>query len=154
MKSIIIDLDGTLANVDHRTHFVRQDSPQWDEFYSACDKDIPNPWCVILMNSFVSKGFPVLIVSARRDTEKVKTLKWLSDYGIPYDQLVMLRKGNENTADTVLKKRWLDGFGRDNIIFVVDDRQKVVDMWREEGVVCLQCYSWPEHEKRSTPPPA
>lgn len=146
MKTIVFDLDGTLANIDHRAHYVRQDNPEWDKFYSACDKDTPNAWCMEMMDIFRQQGYPVLIVSARRDTEKSKTLAWLRYHGIKYTDLIMLRKGNDNTEDKKLKKAWLKLFGKENILFVVDDRQKVVDMWREEGLVCLQCYAWKEHE--------
>jgi hypothetical protein len=31
---------------------------------------------------------------------------------------------------------------------VVDDRQRVVDMWREEGLTCLQCYAWKEFKRK------
>lgn len=147
MKAIVIDLDGTLANVDHRTHFVKRDKPLWDEFYAACDKDSVNDWCPILMQAFCSRpGYAVLIVSARRDSEKEKTLKWLAENGVPFHELIMVRKGDDHTPDTVLKKAWLNSYGKENILFVVDDRQIVVDMWRAEGVICLQCYSWPEYK--------
>jgi hypothetical protein len=146
MKTIVIDLDGTLANVDHRTHYVRRDRPEWDAFYEACDKDSLNVWCAKLMESFYMRGYEVLIVSARRDTEKAKTLQWLSNHKVQYSELIMLRKGNESTPDTKLKKAWLDSYGKEKILFIVDDRQKVVDMWRSEGMTCLQCYAWKEHE--------
>lgn len=146
MKTIVFDLDGTLANIDHRAYYVRQDKPDWDKFYSACDKDTPNLWCVEMMHSFMDQGFVILIVSARRDTEKSKTLAWLRYHSVKYDDLIMLRKGNDNTEDKKLKREWLKSYGKENILLVVDDRQKVVDMWREEGLVCLQCYAWKEHE--------
>ena len=41
--------------------------------------------------------------------------------------------------DEVLKKDMLDKYLDINDIFmVVDDRQKVVDMWRSLGLICLQ----------------
>jgi hypothetical protein len=73
---------------------------------------------------------------------------WIADNFILYDELFMLRRGSDSTPDTVLKKEWLDSFGKDNIIFVVDDRQRVVDMWRASGVVCLQCDTWPEYKRQ------
>lgn len=147
--SVIVDLDGTLANIDHRAHFVKRDKPLWDEFYSACDQDTPNLWCAAVMTA-LGAHYNVYIVSARRDTEEGKTLKWLNKHSVYFDGLFMLRKGSDSTADTVLKKEWLNNFGRENILFVIDDRQKVVDMWRREGVVCLQCYAWAEYVRKPT----
>ena len=41
--------------------------------------------------------------------------------------------------DEILKKRMLDKFvDIDDVLFVVDDRNKVVDMWRDLGLVVLQ----------------
>lgn len=145
--TVVIDLDGTLANVDHRTHFVRQDKPDWDGFYGACKDDTPNTWCIHLMDGMSGADFKVIIVSARRQTEATATNDWLKKYLVNYDEIVLLRESNNHEEDTVLKKRWLDSYGKDRILFVVDDRQKVVDMWRKEGLVCLQCYAWPEYKK-------
>jgi hypothetical protein len=146
VKTIVVDLDGTLANIDHRVHLVKRDKPEWDQFYAACHKDSVNQWCAEIMSAFHSQNFKVLIVSARRDTEKAKTLKWLDSNMVRYSQLIMLRKGDDNTPDTQLKKKWLNSYGKGDILFIVDDRQKVVDMWRAEGMTCLQCYAWKEHE--------
>jgi len=45
-------------------------------------------------------------------------------------------------ADDKLKKMWLDdlfpGDKKDRILCVFDDRQKVVDMWRDNGIDCFQ----------------
>lgn len=146
MKTVVVDLDGTLANVDHRTHLVRREKPDWDAFYEACDKDTPNKWCVALIMAMVYSGVNVVIVSARRQTEEAKTREWLDKtfHTKGLFGLELLREPNNHEPDTVLKKRWLDGFGKENVLFVVDDRQRVVDMWRAEGLTCLQCYAWEE----------
>lgn len=142
--TIVVDLDGTLANVDHRVHLIRSTNPDWDAFYSNCDKDLLNAWCAELMRTFSECDYSVIIVSARRLAEKEKTLKWLETNKVKFSNLLLLREDNDHSPDTLLKKKWLDGYGKDRILFIVDDRQKVVDMWRSEGLVCLQCYSWEE----------
>ena len=40
----IFDLDGTLANIEHRVHILKNtdNSNRWRDFYAACDKDEPN----------------------------------------------------------------------------------------------------------------
>jgi len=39
----------------------------------------------------------------------------------------------------VAKREMLQGIDRKKILFVVEDRSRVVEMWRGEGLVCLQC---------------
>ena len=60
-QAIIVDIDGTLANCDHRIHYIKK------EIY----RHLIKPY---------------------------------------YD-----------------------------VLFAIDDRQQVVDLWRDEGLVCLQC---------------
>ncbi len=149
MKDIVVvDLDGTLANIDHRLHFIKREKPDWDGFFKACVDDTPNDWCVELIEGMRCNA-EVLIVSARSRMVEKETKAWLGKvFNRPAsapESLVMLRAEGDNTPDVDLKKKWLNESGfKDRILFVVDDRQRVVNMWRKEGLVCLQCYQWPE----------
>jgi FMN phosphatase YigB (HAD superfamily) len=146
MNVVVFDLDGTLANIDHRVHLVRSKKPQWDKFYAQCVDDRVNEWCKEMMNSFHAQQYSVYIVSARPETYRKETEEWLYRKGVNYTKLVMVRPSRDYTGDADLKRAWLKEFGKENILFVVDDRQRVVDMWRQEGVVCLQCYAWEEYK--------
>lgn len=149
---VVVDLDGTLANIDHRLHLIKRDKPDWDGFFRACVDDTPNDWCRELIGSLDHSGLNVFIVSARSKMVFQETVDWLhkhlicrfnTHYSGP--ALTMLRAEGDYTPDDELKIKWLNESGlKDRILFVVDDRQRVVDMWRKEGLVCLQCYAWPE----------
>ena len=91
-------------------------------------------------------GYRIAIVSGRPDTAMKATRAWLEQYEIPFDSIDLVRSKGEYTPDHILKKAWLRNYGKGRILFVVDDRQRVVDMWREEGVSCLQCDAWPEQK--------
>lgn len=151
IKAVVVDLDGTLANVDHRVHLVRQESKQFSEFYALAKDDEVNEWCRILINSIHGHyRLPVWIVSARPKTLRDATKKWLDDNNVRHEKLFLLREDEkDNTPDQELKRQWLrDNGGPDRVLFVVDDRQRVVDMWRAEGVTCLQCAKWDEFKKQ------
>lgn len=133
---IIVDLDGTLCNVEHRRHFI--DKKDWTSFYEHLVDDEPNEWCRHLIARFDQNE--VLFVSGRPDTYRKETLKWLDDRGyggIP----VFMRKEGDYRQDAVVKeeiyREHIEPYY--NILFCVDDRQQVVDMWRRIGLVCLQC---------------
>jgi hypothetical protein len=49
-----------------------------------------------------------------------------------------MRKIGDFRPDEVLKKEWLDEVGPENIKMIFDDRDKVVKMWRDNGITCLQ----------------
>ncbi len=157
MKSVIVDLDGTLSNCDHRLHHLKREKPDWDQFFDECDGDAPNPWCVALISSMLAAGYHVYVVSARSRIVEEKTLAWFLKHVPAFDHpnlhVYLVRPIGDSTPDQELKRAWLNGFAhRDEIAFVVDDRQKVVDMWRQEGLVCLQCYSWPEFKAKAPAP--
>lgn len=147
---VVVDLDGTLANVDHRLNLVKREKKWFDKFYELAYKDKPNLWCVRLIQAMVMAGCEVRIVSARPVRLFIQTGEWLIRHGIPTQQvsLSLLRGDKDFTPDVELKRKWLhrSDVKKENILFVVDDRQRVVDMWREEGLVCLQCYHWEEFD--------
>lgn len=147
---ILCDLDGTLADISHRLHLIKDDHPDWDEFYSACDLDDVNDWCKRLLDAIsLDPDLRVSIVSARRQQLRKKTIKWLKEKDIFYDQLVLVRPDGNHEEDQELKRRWLHQSGlKDRVLLVIDDRAKVCKMWREEGLICLQCADWKEHKSK------
>lgn len=153
-KTIIVDLDGTLANIDHRVALVRRKDKKFTEFYNLCEKDKVNTWCKELIMAMKDAGFRVMIVSARPKWLFMKTVKWLIKNGIESEaskgtvELHLLRDEQDYTPDFQLKLNWLKSGppapAMEEIFFVVDDRARVVQMWREQGLVCLQCADWEE----------
>lgn len=137
---VIFDLDGTIADIGHRTHFVRGGNKDWASFFAACVDDKPN-WPVIeALNAHIIADHTVEIWSARSDTVRHETETWLGmAAGIPPSLLTHMRSAGDNTPDVVLKRYWLNQLHeseRPDVIY--DDRQRVVDMWREEGIACFQ----------------
>lgn len=120
-------------------------TPDWKAFYEACDKDQPN-WPVIgTMLQLYSVGCDVRIWSGREDSVKCKTFMWLHLATriplIKLEQMIKMRPEGDYTEDHQMKRKWLHLLSpreRSRLAAVFDDRQKVVDMWRSEGVACFQ----------------
>jgi len=160
-KTVIFDLDGTLANIE-----VRRDKSlkpngklDWEIFAapsSIMDWDTPNEPVIKMAQMFKADGFKIVIFSGRNDRGFVATNHWLTRYDVPHDLLVLrpdkfkanswpIANGNQATPDMrfmpdeILKKAMLDTFVDINDVFlVVDDRDKVVKMWRELGLNTFQ----------------
>lgn len=138
---IVCDLDGTLCNIDHRLHYVKRDNPDWDSFFKACVDDTPNQWCIDLINAMYAQGeYEVAIVSGRSNIVENETREWLRDnLGDDYDTLFMRSEG-DHRPDHELKADFYEQHLKDrDILFVVDDRKQVVDMWRSKGLTVLHC---------------
>ncbi|MGB0522329.1 MAG: AAA family ATPase [Flammeovirgaceae bacterium] len=128
-KAIICDLDGTLA-ILKRNPFDA----------STCEEDELNQPVYDVVKSYHEKGYRVILVSGRMDTYKPQTLTWLEKYQIPYDELIM-RREKDMRKDAAIKREIFETHIKPNyfVAFVLDDRNQVVDMWRNElGLACLQ----------------
>ncbi len=135
---VIFDLDGTLADIEHRQHLVKGRKKQWRQFFAACVHDKPHK-AVITMLQALHDRFQIYIVSGRSEEVRTETEEWLSLNQVPYHALIMRAKG-DFTPDNILKIRWVeDGrIEKSRILCVFDDRDKVVKMWRDHGIPCFQ----------------
>lgn len=136
---IVCDLDGTLADVEHRLHHIRRRPKDWNAFFLACGDDLPIRNTIGLLRRLHEVGHRVLIVSGRSDLVREETEAWLARQGVPYDELVM-RRQDDRRPDTVVKGEMIEehGLRPENVLMVLDDRASVVAMWRERGFHTFQ----------------
>ena len=160
-KTVIFDLDGTLANIDVRREKSLKPNGKLDwEIFAAPDSimnwDEPNLPVIKMAQLFNHDGFNIVIFSGRNDRSFHTTKEWLDLNQVPFDLLVMrpdkfkedswpIAVGNPATKemrfmpDEILKKKMLDTFvDIDDVFLVVDDRDKVVKMWRDLGLNTFQ----------------
>jgi hypothetical protein len=140
VKTVIIDLDGTLCNVDHRLHHVRNKPKNWKKFFDEMVKDTPYSFMVDVIKGLSSQGYRIIYCSGRPNNYQNETLYWLTDNGLYYGELYM-RSAEDHREDTIIKEIILDFELKtrySNIVMTIDDRSKVVDMWRRNGLICMQ----------------
>ena len=146
MKSIIFDLDGTLALIDDRRTLSTKDNGKidWDIFFDPnnINLDKPNQPVIKVAQMFKDSGFRIVILSGRLKTTKDVTKKWLENFNVQFDVLKM-RPDNKQfkfMSDDDLKQGWLDTLftNKEDVFAVFDDRNKVVDMWRSNGLNVFQ----------------
>lgn len=151
LRTIIFDIDGTLADVTHRRHHVAKKPKNWPAFFAEMDKDPPIKDVVELFR-FLSvgadyvmprpDGLRIVFCSGRGEEYRDVTVRWLREHVSPFGHIdLRMRPAGDSRSDVVIKKEMLDKLRAEghDIWFVVDDRQRVVDMWRENGVTVLQC---------------
>jgi hypothetical protein len=139
---ILCDIDGTAADITHRRHFVENKPKRWDKFYDAMIYDTPNMWCAYLLQAVIYDGHEIVFISGRPDNYREQTETWLKKfYPFCADNLIVhMRPANNTEPDYVIKERTYDAeFANKDVLFVIDDRQQVVDMWRRRGLTVLQC---------------
>lgn len=151
-SAIICDLDGTLCKIDHRLHFVRRpqgERKDWKGFFDNMLADEVNEWCASILVAMAEKGHKIVYCSGRPDDRRVDTESWLrsselddlNQRGFDPNLILYMRPRNDSRDDSIVKEIILDFeiLTRFAPYFMIDDRKRVVDMWRKRGFTCLHC---------------
>lgn len=144
-KAIIVDIDGTIALRDNRSPF------DYEKVYT--DK-VDHRMAHLLKNLINETEYEVFFVTGRENIGNCYELtkKWLNDniYPLqghdgffPVDNWRLLMRGEgDHRSDEITKKEiyenhiapWYD------VVCVFDDRNRVVKMWRDLGLLVAQVY--------------
>ena len=135
----IFDLDGTIADISHRLHYITGDKKDWDTFNRDCIYDKPIVSIIDLMRALDYNDNSIEIWTGRSESVRDQTMEWLKYYSVLYSGLKMRPEGDYR-PDVELKGGWLDYLltmrSRPEIIF--EDRTKMVDFYRSRGMICAQ----------------
>ena len=128
--AIIVDIDGTLAHMQGRSPYD----------YSRVHEDAVDATVRGIVTAAVDQhGLEVLVVSGRKAECRDQTLRWLAVNDVPFTELWM-RADGDNRDDAVVKGEIFEEniAPRFNVHYVLDDRDRVVAMWRARGLKVLQ----------------
>lgn len=130
LKAIIVDVDGTLA--------LRDPDHRGPHEHDKADADAVNEPVRFVVNT-LSTQIKIIVTSARQEKYRLVTEVWLKFHGIRFDALLM-RPTKDNRPDHDVKEEiyaeQIEPFYE--VFFVLDDRNKVVEMWRDIGLKCWQ----------------
>lgn len=143
----IFDLDGTLANCRHRLPILSSGTDdRWDRFFAACLDDAPIKPVIQTLRLLLSDKADVWIWTGRSESVRNFTRFWLWTHAgltVPEDggDFLKMRPIDDHTPDDQLKFSWLWAMkpkDRARLTAVFEDRDRVVAMWRNNGVKCFQ----------------
>ena len=143
-NTIIFDLDGTLALIDKRREVSTKPNGKldWGKFFNSTNIKLDEPNLPVIKTAqlFSEQGFNIVILSGRSNKTETATRSWLSKNKVPFNKLIMRNsETNHFTPDWVLKKNMLDeNLDINDIFLVVDDRDRVVKLWRSLGLTTFQ----------------
>lgn len=135
-SAVLVDIDGTVALMG-KGEVGRRKFYEWDRV----GEDDPNWPIILLVDTLRHAGFRIIYISGRDEAARDKTEEWLRTHnGLKADEGLLMRKHKDNRPDDVIKfelyKEHVEPFYY--ISYVLDDRDKVVKMWRELGLTVLQ----------------
>ena len=131
----IFDLDGTLANPEHRLHHIQSKPKNWPAFNAGILEDEVIPQTLQLLRVMYTMGKHIVLCSGRNEDSRTLTKKWLEVNAVPYHELYM-RKIKDFRPDYIVKSELLDQMLADGWTpqAVVDDRMSVCRMWHDRGI--------------------
>lgn len=128
-KAVIVDIDGTVAKHVKRSPYD----------YNLVQTDAPKHDVIRIVHALRDADNRIIFVSGRPDHCRAATELWLDRHIRDWDELHMRATGDTRN-DALVKLDIFDAEIRDrfNVVGVLDDRDRVVRMWRTLGLTTLQ----------------
>jgi predicted kinase len=121
---VIVDIDGTLA--------IKGDRDIYD--YSLVGLDTPNKPVVEVIKSLAQANYRIIYMSGRDGSAFTETLLWLKTHvhTTKEDPQLFMRKASDKRPDWIVKYELFTEniAGKYHILAVFDDRDQVVNLWR------------------------
>jgi len=138
-ESIICDIDGTISDRTHRLKYL-EGKKDWNAFFKEMHKDPPIKKVIKQIELYAEQGKNIVFVTGRPEDYRERTEKWLNEHVNLTNFTLIMREKKNYESDLSLKKRILkDSLSDLDILKVYDDREELIQMWREAGLECVDC---------------
>ena len=129
-KNIVIcDIDGTVANNDHRQHLLKG-FKTWDKFFAHLGEDLPIPEVIEFVINLHNEGRDIVFVTGRPARYEEATRKWLERYFDFEIKLIMRQDKDKRNKVEVKKEIFLENFKSEDIFLVIDNDRDLIKMWQ------------------------
>jgi hypothetical protein len=145
---VVFDIDGTLANIEHRVDYVRSKPKNWKAFDAGIPNDKVNQTVAMMFWALQEQEMhDIILASGRNERSRQATEQWLTHNALGGYQKLYMRKADDFRSDDTVKQEMLyqiiSDFGRKPDM-VFDDRPRVVRMWRNNGIFVFNVYQGDE----------
>ena len=145
---VVFDIDGTLANIEHRLDYVRSQPKNWEAFDAGIPNDEVNePVAQMFWVLKLQPKHTIIFASGRNERSRQATENWLRKNALNGYQKLYMRKTDDRRCDDIVKQEILDqivaDYGRKPDM-VFEDRPRVVRMWRDNGIFVFNVYQGDE----------
>ncbi|MEY2473918.1 MAG: hypothetical protein QOK28_3247 [Actinomycetota bacterium] len=132
----IVDIDGVVADVRHRVHYVEQRPKNWKRFFAAAVRDEPHPEGLAVVAK-LAEDHDVVFLTGRPEHLRDDTTAWLARHGLDAFRLLM-RPESDRGPSARFKVREVEKLARHRTIAVViDDDDAVIAAMRSAGYATL-----------------
>jgi phosphoglycolate phosphatase-like HAD superfamily hydrolase len=130
----VFDIDGVLADVRHRLHFLDARPRDWDAFFAAVGADAVLTQGVDAIRDALADGLGVVYLTGRPERCRQDTVQWLHAHGLPVAE-VLMRPDAERRPARLFKVAALRRLASHaDVAYLVDDDPEVADAVSAAGV--------------------
>ena len=148
-KAIIVDMDGTLADVRGIRHHLIPPTPKpkgwFKDFHAFHTESVNVPINESVRDAAIRAhmfGVDVLIVTARRHMYRHQTAWFLALHGVPSDALIM-RGNKDGRPDYEVKHDMLNQIqSRWDVLHAYDDNPSIIKLWKENDIPTTIIEGW------------
>jgi phosphoglycolate phosphatase-like HAD superfamily hydrolase len=127
-----VDIDGVLADVRHRLHYIERRPRDWDAFFAAAVDDPAHPEGIALVET-LRTDHEIVFLTGRPRRLAPDTEHWLREHGVGGHRLVMRAERDRRPAATVKLELLRQSAGTRPVAVVVDDDTDVIRTMRNAG---------------------
>ena len=127
-KIVLCDIDGTVANNDHRQHLLKE-YKDWDLFFSKLDQDEPIEKIIKIVNEYAEQGFVIYFLTGRPERYELKTRQWLEKFFKFQINLIMRKDGDMRDKLLIKHELFSDNFQPEEILVCIENDLKLCDLW-------------------------
>lgn len=127
----VVDIDGVVADVSHRLHYLERRPKDWAGFFAKAASDPPLPIGIGLVND-LSARYDVVWLTGRPNWLEPTTRAWLEQHDLPHTELYMRGTGDRRPA-RLYKIEALRRFAPRQVSAFVDDDREVIEAARSAG---------------------
>jgi len=126
MDLAVFDVDGVLADVEHRRHHVSGRRRDWAGFFAAAGDDPLLAPGAALVQQARADGLLVVYLSGRPEHLRAVTTSWLARHDLPDGELVLRPERDRSPAVAFKLARLREVATAFTIDLLVDDDEQVV----------------------------
>jgi hypothetical protein len=132
-----VDLDGVLADVEHRLHHLQRRPKNWDAFFAGIADDPAHPEGLAVARELAG-AHELVYLSGRPERTRHDTEEWLRRHDAPPGRVLLRRDGDRRPA-RVTKIGILRRLAAERPVAVlVDDDPAVCQAARDAGFTVLE----------------
>ena len=131
-KIVICDIDGTIANNDHRQHLLKK-FKDWDNFFAQLHLDEPIPVVIERIKDLKRDGKEIVFLTGRPERYRSSTKEWLSKY-FNFKFKLEMRKDKDFRNKLDSKKDSLLVIGKENIFKIFENDYQLIQLWNSMGL--------------------